>query len=66
MYYQKVDKFMNEHVNLFKNHSFVLKPKNLRSKINKKKTVQNVPNNLFGTEDDQKSKKFNNCPLQTN
>lgn len=66
MYYQKPDKFMDEHINLFKNKSFVLKPKNLRSKIiNKKKFSSEVPKNLFASNDNN-SGKFNNCPLLLN
>jgi hypothetical protein len=67
MYYQKLDNFMNEHINLFKNKSFVLKPKNLRSKIvNKKKITNNVNEQMFGSNENEDSNKFNNCPLIPN
>ena len=70
MYYQKVDKFMEQNVDKFKNNSFVLKPKNLRKSVFKSKSKSSVKflgmNSVNSDNGENKEKTFSKCPILSN
>jgi hypothetical protein len=69
MYYQKVDKFMEQNVDKFKNNSFVLKPKNLRKSDFKSKSRAKSRAKLLGmnsSNSEQKEQSFSKCPILPN
>jgi len=69
LYYQKVDKFMEQNVDKFKNNSFVLKPKNLRKSVfksNSKSRAKLLGMNSVNGDNGEQEKSFSKCPILSN
>ena len=66
MYYQKVDKFVEQNIEKFKNNSFILKPAHLRSSAYKDPDIDAIQfkqDSLNGANENKLQKTFGSCPL---
>ncbi len=65
MYYQSVDKMIEQHVNKFKNKSFVLKPPNLRTQSHQTPNLVAAQQSIndMKTDEEKNDPIINKCPL---